>query len=62
MSIMVEYDLPEWCEGCNELSTVKRYVGDIDFPHYNLSYQVNINHFADVSKMVGGCPINYTRR
>lgn len=26
----------------------------------NLSYQVNINHFADVSKMVGGCPIGQT--
>lgn len=23
MSIMVEYDLPKWCEGCNKLSTEK---------------------------------------
>ena len=34
MSIMVEYDLPKWCEGCNELYTEKRYIGDIDFPYY----------------------------
>lgn len=33
MSIMVEYGLPEWCEGCNKLSTKKQDVGDIDFPH-----------------------------
>lgn len=31
MSIMVEYDLPEWCEGCNQLSTKERSVGDINF-------------------------------
>lgn len=31
MSIMVEYNLPEWCEGCNKLSTKERSVGDIDF-------------------------------
>lgn len=31
MSIMVEYNLPEWCEGCNQLSTKERSVGDINF-------------------------------
>lgn len=34
MSIMVEYDLPKWCEGCNKLSTEKQYVGDIVLPYY----------------------------
>lgn len=42
MSIMVEYDLPEWCEGCNELSTVKRYVGNIDFPYYLTCEHLNL--------------------
>lgn len=31
MSIMVEYNLPEWCDGCNELSTKEHGVGDIYF-------------------------------
>lgn len=39
MSIMVEYDLPEWCEGCNQLSTKERSVGDIDFSrHLSCAY------------------------
>lgn len=42
MPIMVEYDLPKWCEGCNALSTEKRYVGDIDFPHYLTCEHLNL--------------------
>lgn len=39
MSIMVEYDLPEWCEGCNELSTKEQGVGDIYFSrHLSCAY------------------------
>lgn len=34
MSIMVEYNLPEWCEGCNCLSTKNQDTGDIYFSHY----------------------------
>lgn len=42
MSIMVEYDLPKWCEGCNQLSTEKQYVGNIDFPYYLTCEHLNL--------------------
>ena len=39
MSIMVEYNLPEWCEGCNELSIKEQSVGDIYFSrHLSCAY------------------------
>lgn len=40
MSIMVEYDLPEWCEGCNALSTEKHEFGDMRL-HYLTCEHIN---------------------
>lgn len=40
MSIMVEYDLPEWCDGCNKLSTEKHEFGDMRL-HYLICEHIN---------------------